>query len=70
MFKISSIETESQIGFAINIARLISDMEFSITVGKANNRQITSDIDDRISRRLEAKSTVIHRLCQPFCRAS
>jgi hypothetical protein len=61
MFKISSIETESQLGFALNIARLISDMEFSITVGKANSRQITSDIDSRISRKLEAEYQLISK---------
>jgi len=55
MFKISSVETESQLGFALNVVSLISDLEFSVDVGKANSKQITSDIDGSISRRLEEK---------------
>jgi hypothetical protein len=55
MFKISSVETESQLGFALNVVSLISGLKFSINVGKANSKQITSDIDERISRRLKEK---------------
>ena len=59
MFKISSVETESQLRFALNVVSLISDLEFSVDVGKANSRQITSDIDERISRKLEEKYQLI-----------
>lgn len=59
MFKISSTETESTISLAVDVTRCISDLKFDVTVGKKNSKQITSNIDSNISKRLSEKYELI-----------
>src|SRR5262245_23662518 len=57
--KIGQVETNSKLAIIKETAKLIEDLHFTITVGKNNSQQITSDIDSAISKVLAAKYPLI-----------
>ena len=51
-YKISEIETFPVSSLVSDIARSISELEFDVTIGKNNNKQITSNIDQKITEKI------------------
>jgi hypothetical protein len=57
--KIGQVETNSKLSIVKETAKLIEDLRFTITIGKNNSQQITSDIDSSIAKVLAAKYRLI-----------
>ncbi len=51
MFKISEIETFPVSNLVSDIASSISELEFDVNIGKNNNKQITTNIDQKIAEK-------------------
>lgn len=51
-FKISILETHSEMSIVEDIKNLINNLEFSVNISKNNNNQITYNLDSEISERL------------------
>ncbi len=51
MFKISEIETFPISSLVIDIASSISELEFDVNIGRNNNKQITTNIDQKIAEK-------------------